>query len=631
MNKVSAFFRGLLEKVSALKRLSKKQKIILGCLAGAVVLMLTAGVLFLVHISNQINASSDGSSYTEPVTNTGDEPTDPAPEQTDPSQTDTDAADRPGLAFDKLKVTLKPGEETTLTVTSTLSETPKDLVWSSTNEAVAKVDQKGVVKAIAAGTAHIIAATKDKTYQAACLVTVEGTSSGSLSGPSGSSDLPSATAPSEPSSGGTFTQLPGVVYPAPGENLSTQPTVTITAQVAAGIYIVGGTCTADTEYIKVSGDHAATVYIYPDYGTNSHFFIGQVKISDSTSLSIQGKEAYKELSKAVIRSAPNHNMPNKMTSGEYMPVFGKNSRMYFYSSLLSYSLSHVVAGDLRTKAAENLKRHHEMVRVSNLDAELIYLVVPSSAAVYPESLPDGYEKASGETLYQAFADMASQAGSTVIYPLSTFNAHKNDGKGYKIYHNTDSHWSTYGAYWGVAELMNHISQKYPAAAPRTVADMGFYTKELWGGDSLFSFGDNGGFENFSRTGRTGQTAVTKISELTTLYTRSMPTATIESVYRGNKSVYVNGDSNSGRAVVSNPNGAGLPSALILRDSFSVPAYDMINDRFSTVYWQPSHDYTFPSEAIWDLRPDYVIYIVSEQNLLKVMLENPNINLTQYAK
>ncbi|MCI8589309.1 MAG: hypothetical protein HFE77_01125 [Clostridiales bacterium] len=627
MNKVSALFKNLCQKAAKLKDLPKKQQIVLCCLAAAILLTVTACILFICHVNRSMNASSptEDASETQP----NDEATGPLNGETDPSDDEaaTNAANQ-GIVFSKLKATMKPGEELTLTVESSLPEKPTELVWSSSNEAVAKVDQKGTVKAVSAGTARIMATTKDKAYQAVCQITVEGTT--------GSNNIGQPQNPATvPPSSGTGTPLPGVVDTpeptVPNDNLSAKPTVTVATQVAAGIYIVAGTCTADTEYIKVSGEHVTTVYLYPDYGVNSAYFIGQVKISAATNLSIQGKESGKELSQAIVKPAANHNMPNKMTSGEYMPVFGKNSRMYFYSSLLSYSLSDVVNSSIRTRAAENLTRHCNTVKEANPEAELVYLVIPSSAAVYPETIPEGFEKASGETLYQAFSSLASNAGATVIYPLSTFNAHKNDGKGYKIYHNTDSHWSTYGAYWGVSELMNHISKKYPSAAPRAVGDMGFYTKELWGGDALFSFGDNSGFENPSRTGVSGQTAITKISELTTLYTRTMPTATIQSVYRGNKSVYVNGDFNSGRATVSNPNGAGLPSALILRDSFSVPAYDMVNDRFSTVYWQPSHDYTFPTDAILSARPDYVIYIVAEQNLLKVMLENANINLTQYVR
>lgn len=53
--------------------------------------------------------------------------------------------------------------------------------------------------------------------------------------------------------------------------------------------------------------------------------------------------------------------------------------------------------------------------------------------------------------------------------------------------------------------------------------------------------------------------------------------------------------------------------------------------FSTVYWQNSHTYNFPADAVQSAKPDYVIYLISERNLLKVMLENPNVSIVQYAR
>ncbi|MBQ8696829.1 MAG: hypothetical protein IJ519_03820, partial [Clostridia bacterium] len=260
------------------------------------------------------------------------------------------------------------------------------------------------------------------------------------------------------------------------------------------------------------------------------------------------------------------------------------------------------------------------------EAEVIFLVAPSSAAVYSEGVPAEYPKAQGQSLYQAFEAVATGCGAKVIYPLDTFIENRDDGNGYKVYHNTDSHWTTYGAYLALSEMMTYISEKFPAAKPHTMEEMGFYTTTLWGGDALFSFGDFNGFEDFSYTGGTGETEVTGISELTTMYTLETPTKTIDSVYRGSKSTYVNGDKNSGRATVVNPNGEGLPTALIVRDSFSCPAYDMVNERFSTVWWQSSHDYRLSERDVKNNKPDYVIYIVSERNLLKVMLENANMQL-----
>ncbi len=404
-----------------------------------------------------------------------------------------------------------------------------------------------------------------------------------------------------------------------------KPDVTVNAAVATGINIIGGLCKAECVGITVTDTAGNTTEIIPDRA--SGYFLGQVKFDADTELSVVAN--YEGgVSEAISCSVEYEEMVNMMESDEYMPVFCNDSRMHFYSAVLAYSKSDPVTDSVMTRAEKNISENVAAVKAANPDAELIYLVAPSSATVYAEGLPEEYPKAEGQTLYEAFESIATACGAKVIYPLDTFIENKDDGNGYKVYHNTDSHWTTYGAYLALSEMMTYISGKFPAAKPHTMEEMGFYTTTMWGGDALFSFGDYNGFEDYSYTGRTGETEVTGISELTTLYSLETPTKTIDSVYRGSKSTYVSGDSNSHKATVVNPNGEGLPTALIVRDSFSCPAYDMVNERFSKVWWQSSHNYGIYENELTARKPDYVIYIVSERNLLKVMTENENATLVR---
>lgn len=412
-------------------------------------------------------------------------------------------------------------------------------------------------------------------------------------------------------------------------NTSEKPRVTICAAVARGIYAVGGVCPIDTEYILVEGPGISATKIVPAKGKSESYFLGQIKISETVGLEIQCKQSGKEISKTVILYAYyNANQQDMQTTSDYKVTFGSESRIHFYSALLSYSLSNVVTDDIRALAETNIGNTVQIAK--KVGAEVIYLVVPSSAAVYPETVPSEYKAASGESIYQAFNNIATKCGAKVIYPIDTMKAHKNDGDGYKIYSHTDSHWTTYGAYWGVYELMTHISSKYPTAKPRTVSEMGFYTAELYGGDALFSFDDNNGFENFSAAASNGgKTSQTEINELTTLYNLKMPTDTLSKITRGKKSIYLTKD-NEAEYSFTNAGGSGLPTAVIARDSFGRTAFDMVNDRFSQVTWLAEGDYTSVLEKISERSPNYVVYIVSERNLIKVMLANKDIALKNFA-
>ena len=408
------------------------------------------------------------------------------------------------------------------------------------------------------------------------------------------------------------------------KNLSEQPNVTIATQVASDICVVGGICSKNTECIKISGDGISDTTVIPFAGEDQKYFMAQIKYSKSTKLSIVAKEKGKEISEPVVKALTKKALSvNYTTRGEYNAVFGKNSRMHFYSALLSYSLD-------TSKLTEEMKREGQN-NISNIvnaanraGAETIFYIIPSSAQIYPETVPDEYKKTSGQTLYKAFYDIATEYGAKVMYPLNTMKAHANDGEGYQLYQHTDSHWSTYGAYWGLYDLFDYISKssKYQNAKPRTVSEMGFYTAELCGGDALFNFPKNIGFENNYTT---GLTPITGIRELTTLYKLRMPTTTLPKIYHSNTGLYLT-EHNANAAVVNNNRGNGLPTAVIMRDSFGKVCYDMVNDRFAKVHWGQFNNYNIPYDSIANANPDYVIYLYSERNLLKLMLGNSNASI-----
>lgn len=407
-------------------------------------------------------------------------------------------------------------------------------------------------------------------------------------------------------------------------NTSAQPKITLFVPVADNVYIIGGSCSKNTEYIQIGGSGVKSQKIVPAKGKDKSYFTAQVQIDCNTSVEVSAKETGKDLSEIYSRYAISKSgMKNQMTTSDYQPVFGLDSRIHFYSAILTYSKSNFLSDGEKEYAKQNIS--DTVNAAKSVGAEVIYLVVPSSAAVYPESVPGEYKAVSGETLYKAFKNIAEQSGATVLYPLEELKGHKNDGEGYKIYSNTDSHWTTYGAYWGVSSLMNKISSKYPTAKPRTVQEMGFYTTELYGGDALFSFGDYNGFENYRQAASSnGKTSVTGIMELTTMYNLKMPTDTLTTITRGKNSIYLTKD-NASYYTFSNKNGSGLPSAVIVRDSFGRTAFDMVNDRFSSVTWLAENDYSSAIGAIKENKPNYVIYIVSERNLLKVMM-NADVQL-----
>ena len=77
------------------------------------------------------------------------------------------------VTLNKDKLELAEGETAQLKATILpTNATNKNVIWTSSNESIATVDQSGKVKAVSKGTATITVTTKDGGYTATCLVTV---------------------------------------------------------------------------------------------------------------------------------------------------------------------------------------------------------------------------------------------------------------------------------------------------------------------------------------------------------------------------------------------------------------------------------------------------------------------------
>jgi uncharacterized protein YjdB len=78
------------------------------------------------------------------------------------------------VSLNKTSLSLTEGGNETLTATVLPSNaTNKNVTWSSSNSAIATVDNNGKVTALAAGTAIITATTQDGGFTATCNITVE--------------------------------------------------------------------------------------------------------------------------------------------------------------------------------------------------------------------------------------------------------------------------------------------------------------------------------------------------------------------------------------------------------------------------------------------------------------------------
>ena len=60
--------------------------------------------------------------------------------------------------------------------------------------------------------------------------------------------------------------------------------------------------------------------------------------------------------------------------------------------------------------------------------------------------------------------------------------------------------------------------------------------------------------------------------------------------------------------------AELPSAMVLRDSYSTQIYDILAERFDKTVYKSMWSFSFNAREVTDSGVDYVIYILTERNI-----------------
>ena len=140
-------------------------------------------------------------------------------------------------------------------------------------------------------------------------------------------------------------------------------------------------------------------------------------------------------------------------------IFGKNNRMfYFHDNVKNYNVNSFPFSDEELKKiAEDQLYIQAWLKLKNID---YYLFLPSSTmTIYPEYLPNWYSQCNSDTKKQQIINyLKIHTQIPIILVDDELRKHKKD---HKIYYNTDSHWTFYGAYYAYEYLINVLRTKYP--------------------------------------------------------------------------------------------------------------------------------------------------------------------------
>jgi len=363
-------------------------------------------------------------------------------------------------------------------------------------------------------------------------------------------------------------------------------------------YFIAGTCEPGAK-IRVTGGTE-------EWLTNSNFgnFFVEIPFAETGVSTLKltaitdGKLPSKETTFIV---KPQKDVTLFDDGGIYGNIVGYNHQYFCEDSLASFEGDDVLKDSEVPAIQTRMEKKIKDLRDKGCNAEIVFLLVPNPMRVYPEDAPTRYTENTGTTLRQQWEGAVTAAGATVVDLTDLFMQHKNDD--FKIFQQTDTHWTEYGAMLGYNALMSYIGQKFPDALPRPSSDFEVSNKEFNWGDMFSRF-------NLQPSDLKDTTAVVK-------FNFDVPGGRVDLYQDGNCLNLVHALVSMAETLHTNLTG-NFPSVYIYRDSFAGPFQAFISDRFSTAYYTPMWDYTWRLNDIVKQNPDYVLYIINERNIPAVL-------------
>lgn len=283
--------------------------------------------------------------------------------------------------------------------------------------------------------------------------------------------------------------------------------------------------------------------------------------------------------------------------GRWPMVTGGNYQFFLQSMLPDYQKTNVAADEVFQNFEKVLASRLETMHEYNPDAEIIYLIVPSSMTIYPELVPQEYERNSGASRLDKITEAIRNAGGTAIDLRPIFEAHK--GEYMPLYRKLDSHWGEYGAFLAYEALFEHISEKFPYAAPRGFEEFNWNPGYYNGGDLAYYLA-------------MPQSEVKEYAYYRTFNFDAPAQITSLPRYTSSESLFYS-DTMTQEITITTDRPA-LPSCMVIRDSYSTQIFDILAERMDRTHYLGMWNYTWYNSMVKNEQPDYVIYLVAEWNI-----------------
>ncbi len=381
------------------------------------------------------------------------------------------------------------------------------------------------------------------------------------------------------------------------DDITAQPEIYGCTRIENGIFVLLGTCEEGSVITVRDKDK-----VYSSKSDHGYFSVRVDVVATSVKLEVTAQTDGKDPSEVLQYTA----RPKSVDSSQWHLIAGSNYQFHLEYTLNDYLRNNTYSQSMLNGLTDKLKNRVESLNSVSPDSEIIYMIVPSPASTYPETMPETYVPKDGPSRLEQVTKAIGDAGIKVIDLREAFAEHKNDE--YKLYWKTDSHWTDYGAYIAYTELFNYISEKHPECKPREFDEFNWVEDEYLGGDMasyLEYFGSHG-----------YNTSNTPMKEYNVLRVPNfdMPSSisSIERYVGGKRLTYNTATVQNAKSIDTKR--SELPSAIIMRDSYSTQLFDIVAERFDKTWYKSMWDFSFINNEMKQKQPDYIIYIVVERNI-----------------
>jgi len=220
----------------------------------------------------------------------------------------------------------------------------------------------------------------------------------------------------------------------------------------------------------------------------------------------------------------------------------------------------------------------------------LVVVAPSKETIYPEYMPRQLNRVSRESrLDQLLRHLAANSNVEVLDLRGPLREGK---RRMQVYDSTDSHWGGYGAFIAYHEIMSRVARWYPEAKPLPLSAFQL-TRCVGAGDLSREIG----LEQFLQ----GE------------HIRVTPRASRPARKRNPYPPIRLPDGWKLMPMVEERPGAGLPRAVMFRDSFAVSLIPLLSEHFRRITYLT--EYRLDVLAIEFEHPDVVILEIAERRLM----------------